>query len=195
MIASNSFIDSSDSPSPLIIFSKAAMSGVSISITIIQKRSPQKSVITFMVWFDFFMSFCIARVFSTMGFTLPGLQYMISRSSSIPSPFVVAAVSRVYMPPLAAGAFGFDGLDRQSGVAGHADRGAGDFASYADAVASLEALQAPGERVAMAVARVEHRTFGSGGQEAVCFDFLPRLGQVTGSAGAAEHCRGQNPRE
>src|ERR1051325_6580783 len=63
------------------------MLATSNSDTTVQYRSAQKSVITRIAPMpDFSMSFDIARNFSTIGRTLPGLQYMTSRMSSMAAP-------------------------------------------------------------------------------------------------------------
>src|SRR5678816_3284003 len=66
---------------------KASRLGTSISATTVQYRSALKSVRTRIPIPFFALSFFIARNFSTMGRTLPGLQYMMSRMSSMTSPF------------------------------------------------------------------------------------------------------------
>src|SRR2546426_4035635 len=76
-------------PSPRIIASNASMLGTSNSDTIVQYCSAQKSVMTRILPSPAFsLSLDIARNLSTIGRTLPGLQYMISRMSSISSPRV-----------------------------------------------------------------------------------------------------------
>src|SRR5437870_11710393 len=65
------------------------MLGTSNSDTIVQYCSAQKSVMTRILPSPAFsLSLDIARNLSTIGRTLPGLQYMISRMSSILSPRV-----------------------------------------------------------------------------------------------------------
>src|SRR5882762_5026124 len=89
MMLSSSFMDSLLCPCPCIIASKACILGTSNSDTIVQYRSAQKSVMTRILPCPAFsLSFAIARNFSTMGRTLPGLQYMTSRISSMMSPVV-----------------------------------------------------------------------------------------------------------
>src|SRR5213592_2094613 len=76
-------------PSPLIIASNACMLGTSNSDTIVQYCSAQKSVMTRILPSPAFsLSLDMARNLSTIGRTLPGLQYMISRMSSTSSPWV-----------------------------------------------------------------------------------------------------------
>ncbi|PYP30662.1 MAG: hypothetical protein DMD49_09885 [Gemmatimonadetes bacterium] len=60
------------------------MLATSISATSVQYRSAQKSVITRIFGMPTLaLSLDMARNFSTIGRTLPGLQYMISRMSSM----------------------------------------------------------------------------------------------------------------
>src|SRR5262245_2553937 len=67
--------------------SNALRLGTSNSDTKVQYCSALRSVITRILPMpDFSMSFDIARNFSTRGRTLPGLQYMISRISSMTTP-------------------------------------------------------------------------------------------------------------
>src|ERR1700722_14514478 len=87
MIFSISFASSAFCPSPCIIASNACMLGTSISATTVQYRSAQKSVMTFIGGMpDLVPSFDIARNLSTSGRTLPGLQYITSRMSSMGAP-------------------------------------------------------------------------------------------------------------
>src|SRR5262245_30400773 len=86
MISSNSFIASGSCPSmfPPNMSSNALRFGTSISATTVQKRSALRSVITFMVGMPSFLPiWFIFRNFSTSGRTLPGRQYMISRTSNM----------------------------------------------------------------------------------------------------------------
>src|SRR2546426_11473419 len=71
-------------PTTCIRRSKSSMLATSISATSVQYRSAQKSVITRIFGMPTFaLSLAIAKNFSTIGRTLPGLQYMISRMSSM----------------------------------------------------------------------------------------------------------------
>src|SRR6266705_1144586 len=89
MMVSNSFMASLPCPCPCIISSKACMLGTSNSVTIVQYRSAQRSVMMrILPCPSFSLSFAMARDFSTIGRTLPGLQYMISRISNMVSPEV-----------------------------------------------------------------------------------------------------------
>src|SRR2546426_1222046 len=89
MMVSNSFMASLLCPCPCIISSKACMLGTSNSVTIVQYRSAQRSVMMrILPCPSFSLSFAMARDFSTIGRTLPGLQYMISRISNMVSPEV-----------------------------------------------------------------------------------------------------------
>src|SRR6266550_897461 len=86
MISSNCFMSSSfcPCPCPCIICSNAARLATSHSETIVQYRSPEKSVITRLLPIpSFSLSADILRNFSTIGRTFPGLQWKTSRISSI----------------------------------------------------------------------------------------------------------------
>src|SRR5438094_3143190 len=76
-------------PSPRIIASNCCMLGTSNSDTIVQYCSAQKSVMTRILPSPAFsLSLDMARNLSSIGRTLPGLQYIISRIITISSPRV-----------------------------------------------------------------------------------------------------------
>src|SRR5438105_5561083 len=80
MRSSNCFMSSAEPCGDAIMRSNSPRSDTSISETIVQYCSAQKSVITRIRGMPTFsLSFDILTNFSTIGRTLPGLQYMISR--------------------------------------------------------------------------------------------------------------------
>src|SRR2546425_4971306 len=79
-----SFIVSPRCPPPFIICSNSSIDSTSISATSIQYRSAQKSVMTRIFGMPLLAPIrFIAKNFSTIGRTLPGLQNMISRTRNM----------------------------------------------------------------------------------------------------------------
>src|SRR5262245_14593431 len=85
MIFSNSFMSASEAPGGGAIMSSNALRfGTSISATTVQYCSAQKSVMIFIFGMPTrSLNVDIAKNFSTIGRTLPGLQYMMSRTRYI----------------------------------------------------------------------------------------------------------------
>src|SRR6185369_14795537 len=114
MTFSSSFMSSGDPDGFCIMSSNALRSATSSSATIVQYRSAEKSVMMRIAGIPIFLlNLFIAWNFSTIGRTLPGLQYMISRTRYM----AVLRVRWTFGESRAVGdgrwAIGDDGLDKR----------------------------------------------------------------------------------
>src|SRR5215468_6591916 len=116
MIFSNSFMSASDAPGgPAIMSSNALRVGTSISDTSVQYRSAHMSVMMRIFGMPArSLSFDMAKNFSTMGRTLPGLQYMMSRTM-----YIGGSSKLVNEGARSADDVGVDHRQQGSGAVGH----------------------------------------------------------------------------